>query len=102
MDFKCFQKGAGRSENLNEVYDFLKIISEKNRLRIICLLRQKTLCVCEIYKALKISQKLTSHHLGQLRRQGLLDKKKEGSFVYYSLNKKMFDEKIKLLNQLIK
>ena len=102
MDAKCFQKGAGRSENLNEVYDFLKIISEKNRLRIICLLRQKTLCVCEIYKALKISQKLTSHHLGELKKVGILNKKKEGSFVYYSLNKKMFDEKIKLLNQLIK
>jgi len=102
MDFKCFQKGSKKGENLAEVYNFLKIISEKNRLRIICLLKKETLCVCKIFQALNISQKLTSHHLGELKKVGILNKKKEGSFVYYSLNKKMLDEKIKLLNQLIK
>lgn len=102
MDAKCFQKGSKKGENLAEVYNFLKIISDKNRLKIICLLKKETLCVCKIFQALNISQKLTSHHLGKLKKAGLLDKKREGSFVYYSLNKKIFNEKIKLLNQLIK
>jgi len=102
MNPDCFSRGKRENENLSEIYNFLKIISDKNRLKIVCLLREKPLCVCKIFKALNISQKLTSHHLGQLKKIGILDKKKEGSFAYYSLNKKMFDEKIKLLNKLIK
>ncbi|MEF3692467.1 MAG: metalloregulator ArsR/SmtB family transcription factor, partial [Candidatus Moraniibacteriota bacterium] len=63
---------------------------------------EESLCVCKIFKALKISQKLTSHHLGQLKKAGILDRRKEGIFVYYSLNKKIIKEKSKLLNNLIK
>jgi ArsR family transcriptional regulator len=101
MDLDCFSKRKGENKNLSEVYNFLKIISDKNRLKIFCLLKKKPLCVCKIFQALNISQKLTSHHLGQLRRAGILDMRKEGSFVYYSLNKKVLKEKNKLLNKLI-
>lgn len=64
-------------------------------------MKEKSLCVCKIFQALNLSQKLTSHHLGQLKKVGILDRKKEGSFVYYSLNKKVLKEKSKLLNKLI-
>lgn len=102
MNFKCCSKDKKENNDLVEVYNFLKVIGDKNRLRIICLLRKKPLCVCKIFKALKISQKLTSHHLGQLKKAGILERKKEGSFVHYSLNKETMSKKSKLLNQLIK
>lgn len=85
-----------------DLCNFLKIISDKNRLKIICLLKEKSLCVCKIFQALNISQKLTSHHLGQLKKAGILNREKEGSFVYYSLNKEVLKERSKLLNELIK
>lgn len=102
MNLNCFSSGKKENKNISEIYNFLKIISDKNRLKIICLLKEKPLCVCKIFQALNISQKLTSHHLGQLKKAGILNRKKEGSFVYYSLNKKIIKEKSKLLNQLIK
>jgi ArsR family transcriptional regulator len=102
MNFKCCSKDKKESKDIVEIYDFLKVMGDKNRLRVVCLLRKKPLCVCEIFRALKISQKLTSHHLGQLKKLGVLDKRKEGSFVYYSLNKKIISEKNNLLNQIIK
>jgi len=102
MNFKCCSRDKKEGGEIIEIYDFLKVIGDKNRLKIICLLRKAPLCVCEIFKALDISQKLTSHHLGQLKRVGILSRKKEGSFVYYSLNKEVFKEKSRLLNQIIK
>lgn len=102
MKDKCFAKDTRVGKNLLESYNFLKIIADKNRLKIICLLKDEPLCVCKVFVALNISQKLTSHHLGQLKRAGILSRKKEGSFVYYGLNEKVLKGKVELLNQLIK
>lgn len=102
MKSKSCNKNKKESKDVLDLCNFLKIISDKNRLKIICLLGSGSLCVCKIFKALNLSQKLTSHHLGQLKKAGILDRKKEGSFVYYNLNKKILKEKSELLNQLIK
>lgn len=102
MNFNCCSNDKQESGEIIKIYNFLKVIGDKNRLKIICLLKKESLCVCEIFKALDISQKLTSHHLGQLTRIGILSRKKEGSFVYYNLNKEILKEKSKLLNQIIK
>lgn len=63
----------------------LKIVGEENRLRILCLLQEESLCVCEIFEKLNLPQNLTSHHLGVLKKAGLVDDKKRGQWVYYSL-----------------
>jgi ArsR family transcriptional regulator len=66
----------------------LKLIAEKNRIKIICLLAQGELCVCEIWSGLNLSQNLTSHHLKALKDYGLISSRKEGLNVFYSLNTK--------------
>ena len=80
---------------------FLKIISDENRLRIICLLNRGTRCVCEIWQELKIPQNLASHHLKVLRDFKLLTSEKQGLKVIYSINKKGMDTLKSLLNNFL-
>ena len=80
--FKCVTDPgvAGLAESL-------KIISDPNRLRIICLLSKGERCVCEVERELDISQQLTSHHLNVLKDSGFLEMRKEGTSSFYSVNR---------------
>jgi len=102
MDFKCCAKNSSEQSKVVETHAFLKAIADKNRLKILCILRGGSKCVCEIFPAVGISQKLASHHLRQLKKCGLLDEKREGNFVRYSLNKKAINAQKKIFNQVIK
>ena len=63
----------------------MKALSDPNRVKIIKLLQQKTMCVCELQGALKIAQPSVSKHLKLLEEAGLVDFKKEGLWVNYYL-----------------
>ena len=68
-----------------ELAEDLKVLSDPNRLRIVCLLLRGERCVCEVEKELGISQQLASHHLNVLRESGLLRARKEGTSSYYTV-----------------
>ena len=87
---------------MGRVYDFLKVIADKNRLRILCILQEQSRCVCDIFPDIGISQKLTSHHLSQMKKIGLVEEKREGNFIRYSVDKKKLKEYKLLFNKLIK
>lgn len=55
------------------------------RLRILNLLRDGELCVCEIMAALRRPQSSTSHHLSVLREAGLVKERRDGKWSYYRL-----------------
>lgn len=82
--------------------EFLKIISDTNRLRILCLLTKQELCVCEIFEALELPQNLVSHHLGKLKDLSLVKERKEGTFIIYSINKNSLRQYKSLFNQIVK
>jgi ArsR family transcriptional regulator len=84
--------------NLSQTAEFLKIISEKNRLKIICLLKKKEKCVCDIWQYLDLAQNLASHHLKVLKDFGLVSSRQEGLKVIYSINKRVVEKYSKLLN----
>ena len=63
----------------------MKSLSDPNRVKILKLLQQKTMCVCELQAVLKISQPSVSKHLKQLEEAGLVGSKKEGLWVNYFL-----------------
>ncbi len=102
MELKCCAKNSQEDKEIKEVYGFLKAISDANRLKIICVLKTGSKCVCEIFPAVGISQKLASHHLAQLARIGIVERKREGNFMRYALNKKAIKEYKKMFNQVIK
>lgn len=89
-------------QEILKLKEFLKIISDTNRLRILCLLTKKEFCVCEIFGALKLPQNLVSHHLAKLEKLSLLKKRKEGTFIIYSINQKALKQYKSLFNQIIK
>lgn len=78
--FKC-----ATNPEVDELSETLKVISDPNRLRILCALFSGEKCVCEIEEGLAISQPLASHHLGVLREAGLVEVRREGTSSFYSL-----------------
>jgi ArsR family transcriptional regulator len=62
-----------------------KALSDDSRIRILKLLMIRRMCVCEIMAALDMTQPTASHHLGLLEKEGLLERRKEGKWAYYSL-----------------
>ena len=63
----------------------MKALSDPNRVKIIKLLQQKMMCVCELRGALKIAQPTVSRHLKILEEAGLVDFVKDGLWVNYYL-----------------
>nr|MDO8133896.1 metalloregulator ArsR/SmtB family transcription factor [Candidatus Njordarchaeum guaymaensis] len=74
-----------------------KALSDDSRIRILKLLMVRRMCVCEIMAALDIAQPTASHHLGLLEKEGLLERRKEGKWAYYSLANPKIVEAIKRL-----
>ncbi|MBW2711251.1 MAG: winged helix-turn-helix transcriptional regulator [Deltaproteobacteria bacterium] len=64
----------------------MKALSDPNRVKIVKLLQQKVMCVCELQAALKISQPSVSKHLKILEEAGLVDYQKDGLWVNYYLD----------------
>ena len=81
--------------------DFLRIIAEDNRLKILCLLKDGEKCVCEIWQFLDLPQNLTSHHLRVLKDFGLVSSRQEGLKVFYKLNQKVTEKHLKILNKFL-
>ncbi len=69
--------------------NFLKLVSDESRMRILMLLANKELCVCQIMGVLGISQPLVSRNLALLSNAGLLDERREGKLVFYRLKNDM-------------
>ena len=65
--------------------EIFKAAADPCRLRILKLLKEGELCVCEIMTALKKPQSSTSHHLSILREAGLVKERRDGKWSYYRL-----------------
>lgn len=66
-----------------------KALSSPTRLQILNELRAGEQCVCNLQEAIDVPQNLLSHHLAVLRDSELVNSRKDGKWVYYSLNKKI-------------
>lgn len=75
-------------KKFEELSKFLQIISEKNRLKILFILKDEEKCVCEIWKNLDLAQNLISSHLKILRDFKLINNRREGKNIHYSINDK--------------
>jgi ArsR family transcriptional regulator, arsenate/arsenite/antimonite-responsive transcriptional repressor len=62
-----------------------KALGDETRLRIVALLSHGELCVCHLEGALLLSQPKVSRHLAVLRLAGVVDHRREGTWVYYRL-----------------
>lgn len=70
-------------ENILSVF---KALSDETRLRILKLLEQGELCVCDIVAALDTIQPSVSFHLSTLKEAGLIKDRKQGKWVHYKID----------------
>ena len=73
-------------ETVDKRSRFFKALADETRLRILRLLEVREMCVCEVMVALGLTQPTASHHLGILENVGLVNDRKEGKWVFYSLS----------------
>ena len=71
---------------MNELTSIFKALSDETRLRIIKLLAQGELCVCDIVAALDMVQPKVSFHLNALKEAGLINDRKAGRWIHYRLD----------------
>jgi DNA-binding transcriptional ArsR family regulator len=72
---------------MKDVLDLLKLFSDETRTRIVMLLSARELCVCQIMAVLGVSQPLVSRNLALLERAGLLEERRDGKLVFYTVKK---------------
>lgn len=86
--YSCCSSKSAESKNISIVVSLLKLVAEENRLKLLCILRKGSHCVCEMMEHLHLSQSLISHHLKDLKEAKIVVDEKKGLRVYYSLTKK--------------
>ena len=64
----------------------IKALADENRLAIMMSLQQKEKCACVLLEELNISQSTLSHHMRLLCDSGLVDYRKDGKWMHYSLS----------------
>jgi ArsR family transcriptional regulator len=72
---------------VRELAKVLKALSDETRLRVVNLILERECCVCEVMQALGISQTRASRNLSLLCDAGLLERRKEGLWTLYSVNR---------------
>lgn len=75
-----------------ELAQLLKALADETRIRILNLLREEKLCVCEMEVILGISQSNASRHLNKLKMAKIIVCEKKGQWVYYSLNNRLLKD----------
>src|ERR1700680_4580185 len=67
--------------------NFLRILADPTRLRLLLLLEQEELSVAELQQILGMGQSRISSHLAQLKRAGAVEDRRAGKNVYYGATK---------------
>src|SRR2546423_13712306 len=68
--------------------NFLRLLADSTRLRLLLLLEQEELSVAELQQILGMGQSRISSHLAQLKRAGVVEDRRAGKNVYYGLTSK--------------
>src|SRR6266851_10096500 len=80
------EAGAERmQDNAKRAADFLKALAHENRLMILCILSQGEKSVSELERLLSLRQPTVSQQLARLRADGLVETRRDGKTIYYSL-----------------
>lgn len=72
-------------EELYELAELFKVFGDSTRIRILYVLFEAEVCVCDIAEALHMTQPAISHQLRILKQAKLVKSRREGKSVFYSL-----------------
>lgn len=83
IDFAAMRAKAEEVTGLAEVF---KVLGDETRTKILYLLAEQPLCVCDLAEILEMTMPAVSHHLRLLKATRLVKYVREGKMVYYSLD----------------
>ena len=72
-------------ENLYDLAELFKVFGDTTRIRILYVLFEAEMCVCDIAEILNMTQSAISHQLRVLKQARLVRNRREGKQIYYSL-----------------
>lgn len=76
---------------MEKLIEFLKVLSDPTRMKIIKFLLEQDLCVCELVEIMDISQPTVSQHLRRLKSIGLAEERRKGQRINYRLVKPVLE-----------
>lgn len=98
---RCTIKNSKEYKRINDMEKFMKVLSDRTRLRILCLLKNNELNVKSIHEEIGIGQTLASHHLTQIKKLGLLKSRSYGTSTMYSIDKKKIETYCNLMKEMV-
>lgn len=84
---------------MNNNFKLFKALGEETRFNIIEVLLQGEICACEIPQLIGKTQSNTSMHLSKLLELDVVESKREGKKIIYSIKDKRVYEIFKILNK---
>lgn len=86
-------------ENIKDIAEMLKVLSNENRLAIVCYLIESPMTVSELHQHINnLTQSALSQHLAMLKAHKILDSNKNGLSITYSIK----DDRVRNLMKVLK
>jgi ArsR family transcriptional regulator len=86
---------------MREIAEAMKALSEEIRLRLLLLLSDGELCVCDLMGVLDLPQSTISRHLAYLKNSGWVENRRRGVWMHYRLTETMGPFKTVILAALL-
>ena len=83
--WKKVKKDMPVEDELQDLADFFKVFGDLTRVKMLYVLFQSEMCVCDLAQVLQMTQSAISHQLRVLKQMKLVTNRREGKTVFYSL-----------------
>ena len=82
---KKVNAGMPEEEELYDLAELFKVFGDSTRIRILFVLFESEVCVCDLAEVLHMTQSAVSHQLRILKQAKLVSARRDGKSVFYSL-----------------
>lgn len=86
LNFAELKEKMPSETSMESLADFFKVFGDKTRIRILYLLKEQDLCVCDLAECLGMTSPAVSHQLRILKINRLIKSKRQGKSMFYSLD----------------
>ena len=83
---KAVKDKMPEEDQLYDLAEVFKVFGDSTRIKILYVLFEAEMCVCDIAQLLEMNQSAISHQLRILKQNGLVKSRREGKAVFYSLS----------------
>ncbi len=87
---------------MKRLVSFFRALGEETRVKIVLMLFEEEMCICELIEKLNLSQSAVSHHVKILKQAELVNDRRKGKWTFYSINQHGFEKNLSILDQELK